>query len=101
MTGPTLGSVSGGRLPLVPLPVACMRKAACGSRPDLPWVADEPGLTATAAMQGVCRECRVLDACTGYVQDAGIVGGFWAGLSRTLHPGLSHAVQGVLFEQAG
>lgn len=58
-----------------------MVDAACLDAPGLPWLtgADAVLLPELLAMTRICAACPVLAECAGYVSQASIVGGFWAG----------------------
>ncbi|HSE71083.1 MAG TPA: WhiB family transcriptional regulator [Nocardioidaceae bacterium] len=79
------------------VPTGWMREAACTRYPRLGWVKD-PHLVDVreeAAMATVCNRCPALALCQAYVEDADVVGGFWAGHHRTLHgPTLPLAPEG-------
>lgn len=58
-----------------------MVDAACGRRPDLPWLADsskaDPDDELT--MRAVCWHCPVFGQCQNFAGRSGASGGFWAG----------------------
>lgn len=58
-----------------------MLDAACGRRPDLPWLADSTDVNPDdeATMGAVCRHCPVIASCQGFAHHVGASGGFWAG----------------------
>jgi hypothetical protein len=62
-----------------------MSAALCAQFPDLLWIA-EPDRTSHAArtsMRLVCCLCPVQAECRAYVEERGIVSGFWAGSDRS------------------
>lgn len=70
---------------------AWMIGAACATRPDLPWVADDAPTGVIERMADVCRGCPVMAACDAFVNTmAGtkldVGGGFWAGKYRNPAP---------------
>jgi hypothetical protein len=55
--------------------------AECGSRQDLPWIADQrPNHADYAAMYDVCNQCPVVRECARYALETHIGGGFYAGV---------------------
>lgn len=70
---------------------AWMTGAACATRPDLPWVADDAPTGVTEWMADVCRGCPVVAACDAFVNalagtELDVGGGFWAGKYRNPAP---------------
>ena len=49
-------------------------------------------------MTRTCKACPVADACRGYVREAQVTGGFWAGKDRSI---TRIPVQAALFGEAG
>ena len=75
---------------------AWMTGAACATRPDLPWLADDAPTGVIERMAAVCHGCPVMAACDTFVNtlvgtelDGG--GGFWAGKYRNPAPHVSAA----------
>ncbi len=70
---------------------AWMTGAACATRPDLPWVADDAPMGVIERMAGVCHGCPVTAACDAFVNtmagtELDVDGGFWAGKYRNPAP---------------
>lgn len=70
---------------------AWMTGAACATRPDLPWVADDAPTGVIQRMADACRGCPVVAACDAFVNmmvgtALEVGGGFWAGKCRNPAP---------------
>jgi hypothetical protein len=61
-----------------------MTRAACATRPDLPWTRDGHLVhpDARTGMAAVCRDCPVLARCDAYAASTLASAGFWAGSFR-------------------
>ncbi|MGL5863887.1 MAG: WhiB family transcriptional regulator [Phycicoccus sp.] len=62
-------------------------RAACASRPDLPWIDDvhRVDADARAAMAGVCAACPVAAQCGTFADHTEANAGWWAGTHREEH----------------
>jgi len=61
-----------------------MRDAACATAPGLPWT-ENPKRVPTVLLElmaETCRTCPALDRCEGFVQEARVTAGWWAGASQ-------------------
>lgn len=58
--------------------------AACGARPDLPWIADADQVSRGERdqMAAVCFRCPVLTSCTTTADQFTVTAAFWAGKHR-------------------
>ncbi len=70
---------------------AWMTGAACATRPDLPWLADDAPTDVIQRMATVCRGCPAMVACDAFVNtlagtELSVDGGFWAGKYRNPAP---------------
>jgi hypothetical protein len=63
---------------------AWMRHGSCLAAPGLPWTSDAHKVPSVLAeeMTEICGSCPVRLACTAYVCNRPITGGFWAGADR-------------------
>jgi len=61
-----------------------MRHGSCLATPGLPWTSDtrEVPSVLVEEMTAICGSCPVRLACTAYVCDRNVTGGFWAGADR-------------------
>src|SRR5438093_12866778 len=66
------------------LSLAWQADGLCLVEPDLPWTASQSviGPDQQDRMTALCSDCPVASACAGYVEQAGIEAGYWAGAWR-------------------
>src|SRR5690349_15507674 len=66
------------------LETSWMADATCARVPMLPWIEDRRRVPKVVleVMAGVCLRCPVWERCNGFVDEAEITAGFWAGVSR-------------------
>ncbi|MGL5857879.1 MAG: WhiB family transcriptional regulator [Angustibacter sp.] len=64
-----------------------VERAACASRPDLPWIDDAHRVDADAraAMAGLCASCPVAAQCRAFADHTKANAGWWAGTHRDEH----------------
>ena len=71
-----------------------MRHGSCLAAPGLPWTSDtrevpsvltEDQADLVEEMTTICGSCPVRLACTAYVCNSKVTGGFWAGADRDPH----------------
>lgn len=54
--------------------------ALCGTRPELPWAAEEPPTGRDwRTMRNLCRSCPVRADCAAFAVEQEVTWGFWAG----------------------
>ncbi|MDN5767857.1 MAG: WhiB family transcriptional regulator [Humibacillus sp.] len=78
---------------------AWMTGAACATRPDLPWVADDAPTGVIQRMAAICHGCPVMAACDAFVNtlagtELDVGGGFWAGKYRNPAPDITATQRG-------